>query len=151
LIVSERDALADADTLSVTFTVKLAEPAAVGVPLMTPSTSVNPAGSDPLATDHVYGGVPPVALTACEYVFPAVPGGNKDVLILSAGAAIVIASEALADADAASVALTLKLEVPAAVGVPEMVPPASVSPAGSDPLDTDHAYGELPPVAPSAC
>ena len=52
-MASDREALADADILSVTLTVKLDEPVAVGVPLMIPSARLNPAGSDPLATDHV--------------------------------------------------------------------------------------------------
>jgi hypothetical protein len=67
LIASERAAVAVADTLSVTFTVKLAEPAAVGVPdIVPPAPRLRPAGMAPLVTDHVYGGVPPVALSPCE-------------------------------------------------------------------------------------
>ena len=53
LIVSERDAVADPDALSVARTVKLLGPAALGVPDMAPpAESVRPAGRDPLATDH---------------------------------------------------------------------------------------------------
>jgi hypothetical protein len=38
---------------SVTFTVKLLDPAAVGVPdIVPPADRLNPAGNDPLATDH---------------------------------------------------------------------------------------------------
>jgi hypothetical protein len=45
--------------LLVAFTVKLEVPAAVGVPVMTPSAeSVNPAGKLPLCNDHVIGAVP---------------------------------------------------------------------------------------------
>lgn len=53
LIASDRETLADADMLSVTLRLKLDEPAASGVPLMIPLAKVNPAGSDPLTTDHV--------------------------------------------------------------------------------------------------
>jgi hypothetical protein len=53
LIASDSAALADADRLSVTLRVKLAEPAAVGVPPMTPPARLSPAGSDPLTSDQV--------------------------------------------------------------------------------------------------
>ena len=47
---------------SVTCTVKLAVPAAVGVPLRTPPLlKLNPAGKLPDASDQLYGVVPPVA------------------------------------------------------------------------------------------
>ncbi len=46
-------AVAEADALSVTFTEKLLDPAAVGVPEIVPfAARVSPAGSDPLAIDH---------------------------------------------------------------------------------------------------
>jgi hypothetical protein len=67
LIVSDSAAVAEASALSVTRTVKLFGPAMVGVPDMVPlAARLNPAGSDPLATDHEYGGDPPVAPSACE-------------------------------------------------------------------------------------
>ena len=46
-----------------------------------------------------------------------------------------------------SVALTVKVEVPIAVGVPEMFEPEIERPAGNAPEDTDQAYGAVPPVA----
>ena len=55
-----------------------------------------------------------------------------------------------------SVACTVKLDVPAACGVPEMVPVvmSKLSPSGSDPLASDHVYGVVPfrapPEAPSS-
>ena len=59
--------MAEADALSVTRTVKLLDPAVPGVPdIVPPAARLSPAGSDPLATDHVYGGVPPEAPSACE-------------------------------------------------------------------------------------
>ena len=67
LIVRESAAVADADALSITLTVTFAVPAVVGVPdIVPPAARVSPAGSDPLAIVHVYGGVPPVALSVCE-------------------------------------------------------------------------------------
>src|SRR5262245_34896364 len=52
---------------------------------------------------------------------------------------------------APAVTWTVKLEVPAAVGVPEIRPEFGVRlrPAGSDPLTIDHVYGGDPPVAVS--
>jgi hypothetical protein len=48
----------------------------------------------------------------------------------------------------ASATVAVRLAVPAAVGVPEIIPldAARVSPAGRLP-ETDHVYGEAPPVA----
>ena len=60
-------AVAEADALSVTRTVKLLDPAVPGVPdMVPPAARLNPAGSDPLATDHEYGGNPPEAASAWE-------------------------------------------------------------------------------------
>ena len=52
-IVNDNGAVVDADALSVTLTVKLDGPVAVGVPAMVLPEIPNPAGSDPLATDQV--------------------------------------------------------------------------------------------------
>ena len=57
-------------------------------------------------------------------------------MIFKAGALIVSNSDALADDDPLSVTLTVKLEEPAVVGVPEIVLPESPIPPGSDPLET---------------
>ena len=70
---------------------------------------------------------------------PTVPPGSDDVVMTSAGAVMAIESAAVIDADALSVTLTVKLLDPAAVGLPEIVPlPASVRPAGIDPLASVH-------------
>jgi len=49
----------------------------------------------------------------------------------------------------ASVAVMVKVDVAAAVGVPEMAPVLvfRLKPAGSDPLATAYTYGETPPLA----
>ena len=53
LTVSDKAAVADANALSVTRTVKLLDPAVPGVPdMVPPAARLKPAGSDPLATDH---------------------------------------------------------------------------------------------------
>jgi hypothetical protein len=48
-----------------------------------------------------------------------------------------------------SLAVTVKLDVPVAVGVPETIPVVGSreSPAGSDPLVTAQEYGSVPPEA----
>lgn len=52
-----------------------------------------------------------------------------------------------------SLALTTKVDVPLAVGVPEItpVPAARVSPAGKLPDAIDHAYPGVPPLAAKVC
>jgi hypothetical protein len=49
----------------------------------------------------------------------------------------------------ASVAVIVKLNWPAVVGVPEITPVValSVRPGGSAPLETEKVYGGVPPVA----
>jgi hypothetical protein len=80
-----------------------------------------------------------------------VPAGNEDVVIFKGGAIMVSNNAAVADDDALSVTLTVKLEEPPAVGVPEIVLPVSPNPPGSDPLEIVHVYGGTPPVALSVC
>ena len=67
LMATISEAVADCEALSVARTVNVLDPATVGVPeIVPPLDSVNPAGKVPLASDHVYGGVPPDAPSACE-------------------------------------------------------------------------------------
>jgi hypothetical protein len=67
LMLSDKAAVAEADALSVTRTVKLLGPAVPGVPdMVPPGARLNPAGSAPLATAHEYGGNPPEAPSAWE-------------------------------------------------------------------------------------
>jgi hypothetical protein len=52
-MVRDNAAVAEADALSVTRTVKLLDPAVPGVPdMVPPAARLNPAGSAPLATAH---------------------------------------------------------------------------------------------------
>ena len=67
LIVSDSAAVVETVELSVTRTVKLLAPTVPGVPdIVPPAARLNPAGSEPLAMDHAYGGDPPAALSVCE-------------------------------------------------------------------------------------
>jgi hypothetical protein len=72
-----------------------------------------------------------------------VPTGAADTTIdsaaVSAGAAIL------------SVQLTVKLDVPAVVGVPLMVATLMVNPLGKLPTGMEQLYGGFPPVMASVC
>src|SRR5580700_5902662 len=89
-MTSEVGSVADWPLASVTFTVKLDVPAAVGVPDNTPVEpfSVIPSGRLPLLTDQVYGPVPPATANVTEYAVFTSPddGAGKD----SAGAATTL-------------------------------------------------------------
>jgi hypothetical protein len=83
LIVSANAFVAVCVPLSAARTVKFAVPVVVGVPLNTPALDkLSPAGSAPAVTDHVYGGVPPLATNVCEYAVPAVPLGNGEFVVI---------------------------------------------------------------------
>jgi hypothetical protein len=76
----------DWSSLSVTCTVKVKVPAAVGVPPRNPFVdSANPAGNgaDPDANDQEYGVLPPVAASVTAYDIFTVPFGNETVVIES--------------------------------------------------------------------
>ena len=67
------------------------------------------------------------------------PAGSDDVVIPKAGGLMVKDNAVVAEADALSVTRTVKLLVPAALGVPEMVPAAArLNPVGNVPLATAH-------------
>jgi hypothetical protein len=75
------------------------------------------------------------------------------VVIVSFRAAIAIVTDSLACAAkgfALSLALTVNVLVPVAVGVPVITPPElRLNPAGSAPDTLDHVYGPIPPLAVS--
>ena len=80
------------------------------------------------------------------------PLGSDDVVIVGGiGAGLMtICSAFVSDRLFASVTLAVKLEVPAVVGVPVIVPVLERDkPAGSVPALTDHVSGAVPPVAES--
>lgn len=54
------------------------------MPLITPVAGfrANPGGSLPLAKLHVYGVVPPVAVSVCEYGVPTTPVFNAVVVMV---------------------------------------------------------------------
>jgi hypothetical protein len=130
--------------------------APVGVPEIAPVALFNcsPPGSAPLFTAYVKPPAPPVAETLPLYAVPTVPLGNSDApKTIAAGLAmpIVYATLLVSAGEPESVSFTVKLELAAAVGVPEMipVPVPRDNPAGSDPVANDHVYGEIPPAPAS--
>jgi hypothetical protein len=83
-----------------------------------------------------------------------VPGASGEVVeILNGGRGFTIIERAfvavLAVGVVASVTVTVKFEVAAVVGVPEITPVAgmSVNPAGKVPVVTAHVYGVVPLLA----
>ena len=97
--------------LSVALTVKLYVPEAVGVPEIVLPLSVRPVGSEPAEMDHVYGLVPPLAASVCEYAVLVVPLG-RDVVVTPRPAPTTIERACVAVSAVGvvlSVALTVKL------------------------------------------
>jgi hypothetical protein len=132
----------------VTVTETVEVPAAVGVPVIPPLLLIdNPAGN-PVAV-HVYGDTPPMAPTEAVYAVPTVPDGREVVVIFNAGALTTRVNEAVAVSAGVELSVTFRetLAVPAAVGVPVIVEPLTLNPAGR-PVALK-MYGAVPPLAVS--
>src|SRR5579883_2509388 len=142
---------AECCAVSVAVTVKVEVPAAVGVPPMLPSgPRLRPAGKAPLVTSQTYEPVPPLAASVVEYAVPTVPLGSDVVVIVTGAAATVMLNALDAVCALLSVTVAVKFEVPAAVGVPPMLPAGfRLKPAGSVPAVTAHVYPPVPPLADS--
>lgn len=142
---------------SLTVTEKLYVPATVGVPEIRPVAGASDklVGNAPDDTVHVeYGLVPPVTANVCAYAAVNVPSDNEAVLTTGAGLTTMDNDLATVVTLFASVAVTVKLNVPVAVGVPEITPvvAASDKPPGNAPDAMVHdAYGLVPPVAAKVC
>src|SRR5260370_15052766 len=104
-----------------------------------------PGGSVPAFTDQVYGVVPPVAVIVSLYGTPTTADGGG-LKVTDTPAAIVRLVAWVALCPFASVTFTVKLYVPATVGVPLRFPLlVSDTPGGSEPLATDQVNGLTPP------
>jgi hypothetical protein len=57
---------------------------------------------------------------------------------------LIVIFNSLASLPAELVAFTVKVDVPAVVGNPVIVPPASINPAGNEPLSRLHVMGVVP-------
>jgi hypothetical protein len=84
----------------------------------------NPAGRVPALTDHVYPGVPPLALSVVLYELPVCAAPRLVVVIANVLAAALTAIDSCAEAvcagDALSFTASVNVAVPLAVGVPEI-------------------------------
>ena len=143
---------------SVALMLKLNGPPAVAVPARTPPLDkVMPAGNVPLDTAKLYGAVPPPAVSVVVYAVPTVAAVSVVCVTATVGEAITRVSACVPLNGAPvpveeSVALTEKLKLPAAVGVPERTPLlVKVTPAGSAPVVTAYVYGDVPPLAVIVC
>ena len=133
----------------VALAVKLNVPAAVGVPDIVPLPArARPPGNEPPARSQVIG-ADPVAARVWLYAVPVAPPGREAVVMLGAIAVAVISMEsARVTFPEAFVALTVKLNVPVAVGVPDIVPfAARDKPPGNVPLAISQAIGVVPVAA----
>jgi len=114
--------------------------------------SASPAGRVPDEIAHVYGGVPPLAASVCEYAAPVYPDGRGELVVIASDATTVRLKVLVIVAGALSVTRTVKLYVPAVVGVPVIAPALeSASPGGRVPDEIAHVYGGIPPLAASVC
>src|SRR4029078_8696497 len=105
-----RALVAEAARVSVALTVKVAVPAVVGVPDRAPvEDRVTPAGSVPEAMVHVYGPVPPVAVSVWLYAVPTVAPARDEVDTVTGTAALAttMLRALVAEAARVSVALTV--------------------------------------------
>ena len=67
------------------------------------------------------------------------------MVVVITGGAVITMDNALVSLPTLLVAFTVKLEVPATVGVPDITPAAeSVKPVGRLPLANDHVIGVVP-------
>ena len=128
----------------------------VGVPERTPVfESVSPGGRLlPAPRSQEMGVVPPDAISWAVYATPTAASASETVEMRSGEEddelMMVMDKVAVAEAgvEPESVTATTKEELPATVGVPEIVPVGdSDRPAGSVPLETLQPYGAVPPDA----
>ena len=81
--------------------------------------------------------MPPLADKVAEYGDPTVPAASEVVVTCNCEGLTVMESGFVAVVPELSLTWTVKLPVPAVVGVPEIVLPLIPNPAGSAPLLTD--------------
>ncbi len=90
----------DAPDESVTFTVNVEAPEAVGVPEMVPRLLKDRlAGSDPVTTVQLSVPAPPVAASAWVYAVPTVPLGNEVVVMLGNGVTTTVDEADIAESE----------------------------------------------------
>ena len=91
-----------------------------------------------------------IAVRAWEYAVPDIPTGSGDAVdMVNASTEIVRSFCTCCAGTLLSVTRTVNVEFPVEVGLPLIVAPFRVSPAGSEPETIDHVYGVVPPEAVS--
>src|ERR1017187_3074061 len=141
------------ESVTVTVTVLVLSPR--GVPTIWPAAFIPKPDGRPDAA-HVYGAVPPVAVTWALYGTPAMPPGSEVVAIDKFNATIVMVRilVAVCAGEPESVALKpIGVRFAAAVGVPLICPVAAckTKPVGRVPETTCQEYEPVPPVAANVC
>ena len=138
------------ESFAVTITLLLV-PAVVGVPLITPvfTSMERPVGA--LAIDHIRLPVPPVAATVVlGYATFTFPFGSVVVVIFSCGAMVMEKVADLVKGVPGVVSVTVTctlLVVPAADGVPVIIPVPELMERPAGRLIAAQLYGIVPPVA----
>jgi len=96
---------------------------------------VRPAGNVPELRDHVYGGIPPLAVKFREYGMAIAPLGRGEAVSIESAGDIVIESTLDAVCTPLSATWTVKVVVPTApfFGLPSILPPPDrFSPSGRE-------------------
>jgi hypothetical protein len=116
---------------------------------------LRPAGNEePEARLQVKGAVPPLAVSVALYDTPTVPAASVAELVMTRGAGLIVMLSCLLTLWGVgvpeSVAVTVKVVVPDDEGVPDMVEPLKLSPAGNEePEARLQVKGAVPPLAVS--
>ena len=130
-------------------TVNVNVPAAVGVPARTPAAvSVRPPGRAPVFELNVIGDVPVAVNVYGPYAVPTAPGdGGVELTNTGAtGAALttIVRTGVTAFGSVPLAAVTEKLNVPVAVGVPDRTPAGLKASPGGRPLEAAKVIGDVP-------
>ena len=151
--LNDCEALIAGEALSVAVTVKLADPALVGVPDNDPSLpSVRPGGGAPVVTFHVKGGEPPLA-TVNEnpgYAYVTVPAGGVGVGAITIGESATSTLTGRIPVRAGideSATMIVMAKVPATTGLPVNCPLGLSDIPGGRAPDSDQVNGGTPPLA----
>ena len=139
---------------SVAVTVKINVPAALGVPAIRPPAVIgdNPVGSVPEVMVNVYDAAPPLAVIVWLKGLSTVPAGRIVGKSVMGGQGAGLMTRVYSRRPVQpfwSVAVTVKINVPAALGVPAIRPPAVIgdNPVGSVPEVMVNVYDAAPPLA----
>ena len=121
------------------------------MPVMAPVVALIPSPGGSPAADHVYGVVPPVALTDAAYARPTNPEGSEAVVMFTDPTIVMLRLAVLVTAtgNVESETVTITVFEAAPVGVPLIAPDPGfrLSPSGRP--CAAHVCGAVPTVATS--